>query len=199
MKKIICMLTAFILVFAFAACGNKDQKPTETSSASSGDTAAGHKSDSTQDTTVNAEDNQETTAPAQEQNPYLFHYNDLEIAINADAAPILKALGEPKSYTEQTSCAFEGLDKTYFYGGFYLQTYPADSKDYVYCLWFADDSVATDEGIRIGSSQADVEKAYGADAYRDNGSFVSQKGNTLLTVIMKDGIVSSVQYQLMDI
>ena len=190
------MLTAFILVFAFAACGNKDQKPTETSNASAGDAVTGH---SSQNTTVNSETYQETTAPTQEQVPHLFHYNDLEIAINADAGPVLEALGEPKSYTEQTSCAFEGLDKTYFYGGFYLQTYPADNKDYVYCLWFADDSIATDEGIRIGSSQADVEKAYGADAYQDNGSFVSQKGDTLLTVILKDGVVSSVQYQLMDI
>lgn len=129
---------------------------------------------------------------------YSFTYNGALIPINADAAPIIAALGEPKSYTEETSCAFDGLDKTYYYGSFYLTTYPTDGKDYVYTLWFADDSISTKEGIRIGSTQAEVERAYGAESFDGNNAYILVRGETKLTVILTDGIVSSIQYGLLN-
>lgn len=124
-----------------------------------------------------------------------FSYNGTRIEMKADAAPILSALGEPKSYTEETSCAFEGLDKTYYYGSFYMTTYPMDGKDYVYSLWFADDSVATEEGIRIGSTRAEVETVCGAESFDGSNAFVLTRGETKMTIILTDGLVSSVQYE----
>ena len=47
---------------------------------------------------------------------FLFTYNGCTIAMNGAAAPVIAALGEPESYTEAASCAFDGLDKTYGYG-----------------------------------------------------------------------------------
>ena len=122
--------------------------------------------------------------------------NGVPISLKADATPILAALGEPKNYTEQTSCAFEGLDKTYFYGSFYLTTYPMDGKDYVYSLWFADDSVSTPEGIRIGSPQAEVERVWGAECFNGTNAYILTKGDTKLTILMDKGAVSSIQYTL---
>ena len=106
----------------------------------------------------------------------------------------LKALGEPKSYTESASCAFEGKDKTYGYGGYYITTYPNGDKDYIYTAWFEDDSVTTAEGIYIGSTKADVEAAYGADCF-DGDSALITKGNVELLIILVDGEVDSIQYQ----
>lgn len=136
----------------------------------------------------------EPTPPKQEE--FTYTHNGTKIMLNAEAAPIIAALGEPKSYTEETSCAFEGLDKTYFYGSFYLATYPMDGKDYVYRIWFVDDSVATEEGVRIGNSQAEVEAIHGAGCFGGTNAYSQTKGKSKLNIILTDGYVSSVLYEV---
>lgn len=131
----------------------------------------------------------------QEEN-FTFTYNGTQIMLGAEAAAIIDALGEPRSYTEEPSCAFEGMDKTYYYGSFYLSTYPMDGKDYVYNLWFADDGVTTDAGIRIGSSQSQVEEAYGKDCFNGTNSFVLTKGQSRLVILIEEEAVSSVRYEV---
>lgn len=132
---------------------------------------------------------------SQEEN-FSFTYNGIKITLGAEAAPIIDALGEPRSYTEEPSCAFDGMDKTYYYGSFYLSTYPMDGKDYIYNFWFADDGVATDEGIRIGSSQSQVEDAYGEECFNGTNSFVLTKGQSRLVVLVEEETVSSVRYEV---
>jgi hypothetical protein len=168
MKKISILLLSVLLLLSFAGCNNADSdKPSDSSSqASAAETG------------------------------FVFKYNGIDIALNGSAEPIIAQLGEPRSYTEEPSCAFEGLDKTYYYGSFYVSTYPLKDKDYIQSVWFADDSVATEEGIRIGSAKADVETAYGADAFNGNNAFMITKADTKLTVILKDGFVSSIQYEI---
>ena len=132
--------------------------------------------------------------PTGEKN-FTFIYQGVAISPHGDAAPVIEALGEPKSYTEETSCAFEGLDKTYYYGSFYLSTYPVDGRDFIYTLWFADDTVATAEGIRIGSTQAQVAEAYGQDSLDEAGSCLRIRGSSRLVILLTDGIVTSVRYE----
>ncbi len=136
-----------------------------------------------------------STEPDPEREGFSFTYNGVQIMPGADAAPVIAALGGPKSYTEEPSCAFEGVDKTYYYGSFYLSTCPMDGKDCVYSLWFVDDSIATGEGIRIGSSQTEVEAACGAGCFDGNNAYIQNRGNSRLTVILTDGAVSSVRYE----
>ena len=45
------------------------------------------------------------------QDGFAFTYNAVQITPGAEAKSILEALGEPKSYTEEPSCAFDGMDK----------------------------------------------------------------------------------------
>lgn len=136
----------------------------------------------------------ETTAPKANEPGYTFVANGTEIAMTANAASIVEALGEPKTYTEEASCAFEGLDKTYFYGSFFMTTYPVGEEDFVYSLWLVDDTLSTPEGICIGSSKADVEAAYGADGYNGTNGYVFTKGASKLTIILDGDTVSSIQY-----
>lgn len=136
-----------------------------------------------------------TDIDPQEENFY-FTYNGTKITLGAEAAPIIDALGEPRSYTEEPSCAFDGMDKTYYYGSFYLSTYPMEDKDYVYNLWFADDGLATDEGIRIGSSRSQVEDAYGKECFNGTNSFMLTKGQSKLVILIEDGKVSSIRYEV---
>lgn len=136
-----------------------------------------------------------TDIDPQEEN-FSFTYNGTKITLGAEAAPIIDALGEPRSYTEEPSCAFEGMDKTYYYGSFYISTYSLDGKDHIYNLWFADDGVATDEGIRIGSTQSQVEDTYGKDCFNGTTSFVLTKGQCKLMILIEDDTVSNIRYEV---
>ena len=90
-----------------------------------------------------------------------------------------------------------GLDKSYGYGSFYLETYPVDGKDFVYGWWFVDDMVENEEGICIGSTQAEVEAAYGADTFNGSNAFTVKRGDGVLTILLENGVVSSVQYTIL--
>lgn len=126
-----------------------------------------------------------------EKDALTFYYNGTGIPMHTPAEPILTALGNPKTYTEAPSCAFEGLDKTYFYGSFYLTTYPGEDGDRIQGLWFADDTVATADGITIGSTRAQVEQAYGAF---EGDSFVLETDTARLTILLTRDTVTGVRY-----
>lgn len=170
MKKIFALILALTMVFALAACG--------------GETAP------------------ETTAPAvgdatpvtPDASSWKYTVQGVDIQMHADAAPVLEALGEPVSYTEEASCAFTGLDKTYNYGGFFLNTYPIGDKDYIYGVCLMDDSSTTPEGIYIGATQAEVEAAYGTEGFNGSNAYVLTGTTSTLTIILTDGVVSSIQY-----
>lgn len=191
MKRIAVFMLICLIIVNLAACGSTQgntnestSNTAETTSAPAADTAA----------SVAPTASGETIDAASGE--LSFTYNGIAISFHAPAAPIVDALGVPMSYTEQASCAFEGLDKTYYYGSFYLDTYPIGEEDFVYGWWFADDSVATQEGIYIGSSQAEVEAAYGADAFNGTNSYIVRQGEGSLTVIVEDGVVTSIQYAI---
>ena len=165
MKKLLVLLLSLILVLSLAACG----------------------------TTSDGGD--DTQKPSASNEPgYTFTAKGVKVEFDVLADDTLAALGEPKSYTESASCAFEGKDKTYGYGGYYITTYPNGDKDYIYSAWFEDDSVTTAEGIYIGSTKADVEAAYGAGCFEGDSATLT-KGNTELLIIVEDGAVVSIQYQ----
>ncbi len=126
---------------------------------------------------------------------YLFTVNGVTIAMDADAAPILEQLGEAASYFEATSCAFEGLDKTYTYNGFELDTYPTGDKDYVSAVVLKDDSVATQEGICIGDSRDKVLQAYPDGGTEEGGMIIYRKGGMKLVFILKEEEVASIEYR----
>lgn len=135
--------------------------------------------------------------PEAEDEIFSFCYQNIRITPGEEAAPILAALGEPKGYTESASCAFDGLDKTYDYGSFCLTTYPLDGKDYVYLIWLVDDSVSTEDGIRLGDSQAEVEALCGGDCFQGGSAYIRTLGNSRCRILLTDGQVSSIQYEML--
>lgn len=171
MKKILSLILALTMVLALAACGG------ETSAETTAPVSGGELSPVTPDP-----------------NAWKYSVRGIDVQMHASAAPVLEALGEPVSYTEEASCAFTGLDKTYYYGGFYLQTYPLGEEDYIYSLWLVDDSSSTPEGIYIGSSKADVEAAYGTEGFNGSNAYILTSTTATLTIILDGDTVTSIQY-----
>ena len=111
--------------------------------------------------------------------------------------PVADKLGKPTKYFESQSCAYQGLDKVYTYGGVIIRTYPENDVDYVLNIELKDDSVSTVEGIGIGDAKAKVKEAYGEPTSTTDTSDVFVKGNSKLSIIYgKDGNVSSIVYDL---
>ena len=126
---------------------------------------------------------------------FIFDYNDISIPVNTNVEPILKELGEPLDYFEAESCAFQGLDKTYYFSGFELTTYPNNGKDYVSSIYFQDDSVSTAEGIYIGSPVDDVVEAYGKEYTGGENAYIYTKEDSSLVIIAENDEVISITYQ----
>lgn len=171
MKKILALALALTMVLTLAACGG--DKPAETTAPKAPAVAGPVTPDA---------------------NSWKYTVRGVDVMMNAEAAPVLEALGEPVSYTEEASCAFTGLDKTYYFGGFYLQTYPLNDVDYIYSVWLVDDSSTTPEGVYIGASQAEVEAAYGAEGFNGSNAYIMTGTTSTLTILVENGVVTSIQY-----
>lgn len=168
MKKIAALLLSAVCVLGLVACGG-DSKPA---------------------------DNKGGNTAGSSDKGYVFTANGTEVVIDAEAEAILNGLGAPNGDPVITpSCAFEGEDKSYTYSGFVVDTYPDENKtDRISCVTLTDDTVKTPEGISLGASKADVEGAYGSDYTDNNGSLIYKKGNMKLIFIIKDDMVTSIQY-----
>ena len=183
-RTLLCALLALAAVLSLAACGGKP------GSAGSGDSQTGQTSQGGQ-----ASSGDQSRQPGgADVGEYVFRANGVNVSINDDMAGVLAALGEPQSYFEAESCAFEGLDKTYTYSGFVITTRPEGEKDYVNSILLTDDSVTTPEGIFIGSSGDDVIAAYGQSPAGFATLLTYTKNGTVLNFVLSEDKVISLEY-----
>ena len=103
---------------------------------------------------------------------FVFTYNGTQIRMNAPADDIIAALGDGYTYFEAPSCAYEGMDKVYTYN----------------------DTVATAEGIRIGSTEDDVRAAYGEDGTPGTSGIEYTMGDSFISFIFENGQVTAITY-----
>ena len=185
-KRLFCLFAAVLLLSALCGCGGSSvgviggaDGPTQITVGGPG-------------TENNAAEEQ--APPPEPETAYVFVYKGVTIATDAPAAPILEALGDPLSSFEAPSCAFEGLDKTYTYPGFELDTYPMDGVDYVSAVILKDDSITTPEGLMIGSPVADIESAYGEPTFTSLNLMVYERGGVRLRFILNGQDVISIEY-----
>lgn len=185
MKKLVLVLLLAVVV---AGCG-KDK---------TGDNAGNN-----EPTTVEKQENQGSETKnddktdankVTEPKGYVFEYNGVKIGMDMEAAPILSALGEASSYFEAPSCAFEGLDKTYSYGSFEIDTYEQDGKDYISTVFFCDDLIETPEGVCLFETKADMIKAYGEGFKEEFGMLVYEKEGMKLKFILEGDEITSIEY-----
>lgn len=133
----------------------------------------------------------------QDHKGYWFKDDDIEAGIDEPAEGIIAAWGEPDSYYEAPSCAFEGLDKIYTYSNFIVETYPDpndDSKSLISSISLKDDSVKTFEGAMIGSTKEEVLALYGEPETKEDVRFIYVKDNMRLTFIFRNGEAALIEY-----
>ncbi|MBR0091332.1 MAG: hypothetical protein IJP92_06515 [Lachnospiraceae bacterium] len=179
-EKMIAIIVAAAL--ALTACGGGD-------------------SGTAQSTAAVTTQEQSGGAQAAADDGYLFFPRG--VAVSANNAPIrmdmkmeelLTVLGEPNSYFEAPSCAFDGVDKTYTYPNFVIDTYPVDGVDLVSRVFLSNDLVETSEGLAIGQTKQNMIDIYGSE-YEENGTeCIYTNGNMKLRVIVEEDRVKTITY-----
>lgn len=139
------------------------------------------------------------SSPSPEQSSeYQFVTKGLVVMMGADAAPIIDALGEPQNYFEAPSCAFEGIDRIYYFSGFELYTFPVDGEDFVLSLSLTDDSVTTNEGVYLGMTYDRMVAAYGDDYEQYLGQYTYKRGSSSLSFLIEDSKIVLITYTYTD-
>ena len=190
-KKCLAMIIGCMLMAGLTACGEEEVKvvsklPGESNTAEAEEEA----------------DQQEAGDEEQQQEEALTGYifdvdvdgTIVSVTTDVDMKGILEQLGEPASYFEAASCAFQGLDKTYTYEHFRIETYPEGETDKISSIIFLDDIEETQEGISIGMTEEDMKNTYGKE-YEENGAMVIYtKDGKHLSFLIKDDVIESIEY-----
>ena len=125
-----------------------------------------------------------------------FKVKDTKVVIGADAEDTIEKLGNWSSQNSSDSCGgFSGKDYIYSYSGYSVSTTPSKNGQIVCKIELTDDSVKTPQGLYIGMSRKDAEKAmegFTAESVGDN--LVYTQGDVKLQVIFRDGSVAGIVY-----
>ena len=190
MKKLFAILLALVMVFALCACGG-DEPAGE--SGTPAPVQSGEPAGQPSETPGSQPGTEPAPGPATSDAYVFLTGKGNSVSVNQDMAEVLAAEGEPLSYFEAESCAFNGLDKTYTYAGFVISTRPEGEKDFVNSILLTDDSVTTPEGAYIGCPKADVIAAYG-EGDEVGLSLSYAKGDCTLNFIFDGDTVISIEY-----
>lgn len=183
MKKILAAALSVAMVVSLSACGSEPktiggdvqnvQTQTQTSTSVSTNEGAGSQ------TTMDA---------------YFFTSKGVRFTANMDCAEVVASLGEPNSYYEAPSCAFDGKEKTYNYGNYEIGTYEDGSLDRIAIILIRNDLVTTEEGIAVGDSADKVTSIYGNADEASDRVLTYKKGDMKLYFFVEDGKVTSIEY-----
>lgn len=82
--------------------------------------------------------------------------------LDSSAEDVISALGDPIDVTSAPACFSNGADsKIYTYENIRVECYVLNGEEKICAVTITGGDYSTDENIKIGSSQADVENAYG--------------------------------------
>lgn len=126
---------------------------------------------------------------------YTFKYKKVVAKMNGKAKSFKKKAGKIQKYNVSKSCAYDGYDRTYLYKNFMLVTYSKSTTgpEYISCIKLRTSKVSTREGIKIGSKESDVIKAYGK-AKPKYGVYTYKKGKSKLQIEVSGGVVKAITY-----
>lgn len=189
MKKLFAILLALTLLLSLTACDG-GEKPQETTAPASVETTVPAQTEESIPETTEAPE--ETQAPVVEGPDFCFTFEGVALTPGTiyDAA----ALPAPNSVYQVPSCAIEGTDNVYSFDAIDITAFHDGTQEIIYSIAIFDPNVCTDEGLYLGDDAARVIELYGEN-YTENGTaMVYTRPNSMLTVILQNGYVVSIEY-----
>lgn len=187
MKKLFAIILALTMLLSLAAC-DSGEKPQQTTAPA--ETTVPAQTEQTVPETTEAPE--VTQTPVSEGPDFCFTFENVVLTPGTiyDAA----ALPEPNSVYQVPSCAIEGTDNVYSFDALDITAFHDGTQEIIYAITLFDPNVCTDEGLYLGDDAARVIELYGEN-YAENGSaMVYTRANTMLTVILQNGYVVSIEF-----
>ena len=172
MKKILAIFLCLLMMLTLVACS------------------------SAKDNGKGDDDSKATTTKATESASvkYYIEFTGVKIELGADAASALAALGTPKATAEVGNCGGQGPLTKYTYASLELYVLTSGTSSTIDQITLLDDSIATPEGIRIGTAQADVKTKCKTPTKSSDASYTYTSGNKNLKFNFRDGAVVGIDY-----
>jgi hypothetical protein len=127
---------------------------------------------------------------------YFYRINGLDIAMGQPAEDFLSKTGNPTDQYSAPSCAFDGDDTVYDFGSYQITTYMSNGKEIFTGVYLLDDRYSTSEGVKIGSTLSEMLSAYGDDYKVSFGAYTYSLGQTELSFVVIDDVITSIAYLL---
>ena len=140
----------------------------------------------------------EAPASPEPRRGFEFDSGGVTVRMGDAAADVVDSFGEPLNYFEAPSCAFDGIDRIYYYRGFEVYTFPVDGVDFISSVNLTDDSVETREGVYLGMSLDDMTAAYGDGFAQNLGQYTYTLGDSSLSFLVENGVLVSITYNYLD-
>lgn len=189
MKKLFAILLALTMLLSLAACDG-GEKPQETTAPAPVETTVPAQTEQIVPETTEAPE--ETQAPVSEGPDFCFTFEG--VALTPGAIYDASALPAPNSVFQVPSCAIEGTDNVYSFDAIDITAFHDGTQEVIYSIAIFDPNVCTDEGLYLGDDAARVMELYGEN-YTENGTaMVYTRANTMLTVILQNGYVVSIEF-----
>ena len=117
--------------------------------------------------------------PAEEEShPFSILVGNVEVALGAEAEPILAKLGEAQSVQEVFDCGAGNSRMWYRYASFDVYVMKTEAGETVDQIEIHDDLITTSDGIGIGSSVSEARETYGDyELSEQEGRLVYSKGD----------------------
>ena len=186
MRRFVCLILGLLIVVCSGGCGSGD-----------GDSVVVNPNATIVKTESPSQGTTEPSVPATAQaqdEGFYFESGGVKIHTYDLAQDVLTALGNPKGTFEAPSCAYQGVDKFYYYNGFQLTVNDVDNAAHVTVIMVVDDTVSIPQGVKIGSKQDEMLSLMGSDYTEASGVYQFVSGTTILQIRVKDGAVADIQY-----
>ncbi len=137
--------------------------------------------------------------PALSEHPhdgYYFTAYNTEIGVRCPAHLLekMRENGGEYRYYESVSCAYQGMDMIYTFDSFEVHVNTVDGADIITGISILDDMVSIPEGLKIGDGRDDMTDCLGTDFEQSGNTYTYEKDGTLISVLIKDGSVRSIEY-----
>lgn len=87
------------------------------------------------------------------------------------------------------------VNKIYTFKKFEITTYLQDGEDKIGSIYLLDESLETEEGIKIGDTFEKLKEKYGEDFYNMESTYTYKKEKTSINFIVIDNYVVSIEYK----
>ncbi|MFI3324898.1 MAG: hypothetical protein R3Y35_01840 [Clostridia bacterium] len=186
MKKILMFTMIAVFTMTLTACSSDTDTQTDVNEDTSSENVENEEDEIEQE-------NEEDITIDDEEN-IIFTYGGVDIQMGVNFADVYDDLGEENSYFEAASCAFDGLDKIYYYSGIEISTYPEGDEDFVSVISLKDDTIETDAGVYIGMNIDMALELQGSDYTVDGVAYTYSFANSYLTFFTEDDTIIAITY-----